>query len=178
VVAVNSASANSLQLYTNGIHQASTQINACSNQSLTTAGPYWIQSYVRWRRRDGSGEWWHVRRGLRHSQYSSFSAPAPRHQPLETEAADALLGYWRRVDRRARSRPTDRTFRRFRRRERPIRLDKQPSGLPERDRSGVNSGQRRFENTSLTTTGPYWIQATTGGGVCNVEIAGGMYGTF
>jgi hypothetical protein len=31
-------------------------------------------------------------------------------------------------------------------------------------------------NTSLTTTGPYWIQATTGGGVCNVEITGGMYG--
>jgi hypothetical protein len=44
VVAVNAASANSLQLYTNGIDQASTQINAGSNQSLTTAGPSWVQA--------------------------------------------------------------------------------------------------------------------------------------
>jgi hypothetical protein len=44
VVAVNAASTNSLQVFTNGIDQASTQINAGSNTSLTTAGPYWVQA--------------------------------------------------------------------------------------------------------------------------------------
>jgi hypothetical protein len=44
VVAVNAASANSLQVYLNGIDQASMQVNAGSNTSLTTAGPFWVQA--------------------------------------------------------------------------------------------------------------------------------------
>jgi hypothetical protein len=33
-------------------------------------------------------------------------------------------------------------------------------------------------NLSLSVAGPFWVQATTGGGVCNIEITGGEYGTF